>query len=142
MRRLTVPEAAEALGITTDAVRMRLSRATLDSERVDGRVYVLLEDEVSADRSGEYNALISEMRARIESLERQLELERDANRENRRLLAAALERIPPQLEAPEEPPEGPETAESPGPRERPFTDEERAQEAAQPRPLWRRMFGG
>jgi hypothetical protein len=142
MRRLTVPEAAEALGITTDAVRMRLSRATLDSERVDGRVYVLLEDEVSADRSGEYNALISEMRARIESLERQLELERDANRENRRLLAAALERIPPQLEAPEEPPEGPETAESPGPRESPFTDEERAQEAAQPRPWWRRMFGG
>jgi hypothetical protein len=34
---------------------------------------------------------------------------------------------------------------SPGPRESPFTDEERPQEAAQPRsstPWWRRMFGG
>jgi len=41
VRRLTVPEAAQALGITTDAIRMRLSRGTLDTERVEGRVYVL-----------------------------------------------------------------------------------------------------
>lgn len=37
------------------------------------------------------DALISEMRDRIESLERQLEQERQANSEHRRLLAAALE---------------------------------------------------
>jgi hypothetical protein len=47
-------------------------------------------------------ALMSEMRDRIASLERQLEQERQANSEHRRLLAAALERIPPQLEAPSE----------------------------------------
>jgi hypothetical protein len=45
---------------------------------------------------------MSEMRDRIASLERQLEQERQANSEHRRLLAAALERIPPQLEAPSE----------------------------------------
>jgi hypothetical protein len=43
------------------------------------------------------------MRERISSLERQLEAERQANSEHRRLLAAALERIPPALEAPESP---------------------------------------
>ncbi len=44
-------------------------------------------------------------RASIESLEHQLEAEREANREHHRLLAAALDRIPPQLEAPAEPPQ-------------------------------------
>ncbi len=140
MRRLTVPEAAQALGITTDAIRMRLSRGTLDTERVEGRVYVLLEDDVSADRSGESSALISEMRSRIESLEHQLEQANERDRENRRIIAALTSRIP-ELPAPQEASESPETAEGPGPRERPFTDEERAQEASQPRPWWRRMFG-
>jgi hypothetical protein len=46
------------------------------------------------------NALISEMHARIEDLRTQLEAERQAHSEAGRLLAAALERIPPQLEAP------------------------------------------
>ncbi len=109
MRRLTVPEAAQALGITTDAIRMRLSRGTLDTERVEGRVYVLLEDDVSADRSGESSALISEMRDQIEFLRRELE-RRD------QLLAAALSRIP-EIEAPSDERGSPVTAASPGPRE-------------------------
>ena len=49
----------------------------------------------------------SALEARIESLERQLEAERGSSAELRRLLAAALERIPPQLEAPSEPREAP-----------------------------------
>jgi hypothetical protein len=48
----------------------------------------------------EGSVLISEMRARIELLEDQLAQANERDRENRRLLAAALERIPPQLEAP------------------------------------------
>jgi hypothetical protein len=42
----------------------------------------------------------------------------------------------------EEPLEAPQTAESPGPRERPFTDEKMSQEAAQPRSWWRRLWEG
>jgi hypothetical protein len=38
--------------------------------------------------------LVGELRERVRSLETQLDHERQANRENRRLLAAALERIP------------------------------------------------
>jgi hypothetical protein len=137
---LTVPEAAQALGITTDAIRMRLSRGTLDTERVEGRVYVLLEDDVSADRSGESSALISEMRDQIEFLRRELE-RRD------QLLAAALSRIP-ELEAPRgeeySPSEARESPVRPGPlayypspRRKPGGPQEPVE-----RSWWRRLFGG
>jgi hypothetical protein len=43
-RRLTVPDAAVALGITETAVRQRIGRHTLPTERVAGRVYVVLPD--------------------------------------------------------------------------------------------------
>ena len=40
--RLAVPEAAQELGLTEGAVRQRLQRGTVESERdADGRVYVL-----------------------------------------------------------------------------------------------------
>jgi hypothetical protein len=77
MLRLTVPEAAGAMGISAEAVRQRIKRGTLTTEK---------------DASG---TVYSE--------------ERTANRENRRLLAAALERIPAIEEAPSEPRDAPET---------------------------------
>jgi hypothetical protein len=48
-------------------------------------------------------ALISEMRDRLRYVEGQLEAERQAHAEARRLLAAALERIP-AIEVPRDPP--------------------------------------
>jgi hypothetical protein len=68
-------------------------------------------DQTGDPTQSESDALISEMRDRIASLERQLEHERQAKREHLRLLAAALERIP-HLEASQEPRESPV---SPGP---------------------------
>jgi hypothetical protein len=50
--RYTVQEAAEILGTTIDGVRGRIRRGTLDSMKVDGVVYVLL-DEASRDRHGD-----------------------------------------------------------------------------------------
>src|SRR5215207_5863050 len=47
-RRLTVPQAAQALGITEGAVRGRLKRGTLRSHREGGTVYVVLEGSPSA----------------------------------------------------------------------------------------------
>ena len=49
-QRLTVPEAAELLGITAEAVRMRIKRGTLHSERRDGRVFVVLGPDLGQDR--------------------------------------------------------------------------------------------
>src|SRR5215208_7557696 len=45
VRRVTVPEAADILGTTTDAVRSRMRRGKLGREEGgDGTVYVLLDD--------------------------------------------------------------------------------------------------
>jgi hypothetical protein len=121
-------EAADVLGLTVDAVRKRVKRGTLESERgEDGRVYVFLDTDPDA------GAPRSDTDRLISTLEEQLALEREAHAEARRLLAAALERIP-ALEAPE-PPE-PDAAPHPGtqiPSETP---------AEEPRPWWRRMLGG
>jgi hypothetical protein len=110
-QRLSVAEAADALGITVDAVRSRVKRGTIDHERKGGRVYVLLgadearpghdqdTDQVSDQGAREYEDRTAEL---ITTLREQLQAERQAHAEARRLLAAALERIPPQLEAPSE----------------------------------------
>ena len=47
--RYTVQEAAEILGTTVDAIRGRVRRGTLDSMKVNGVMYVLL-DKTSRDR--------------------------------------------------------------------------------------------
>jgi len=124
MARYTVAEAADMLGITTGAVRNRLSRGTLPKVKEKGTVYVLLPDDMSRDAGRdtgdtprgmphpEPNALTSELRDRLRYVEEQLEAERQAHAEARRLLMAALERIPPQLEAPSE---ARESDMSPGP---------------------------
>jgi hypothetical protein len=129
-----VAEAADALGISQDAVRMRVKRGTLDATKDGRQLFVLLD----TDRSGvgsqpESEALISEMRGRIEDLRAQLEAERQAHSEARRLLAAALERIPPAIEARESPV-------SRGPSDTP-TEAPEGREEPTERPWWRRVFG-
>jgi hypothetical protein len=120
------------MGVTVDAIRKRVSRGTIPHEKdEDGRVWVILDtDQDAASKvrdtdqpQSDKDALISEMSDRIASLERQLEAERKANSEHRRLLAAALERIPPQLEAPTAPSE---------PRESPETPSEAARDTQAP----------
>jgi hypothetical protein len=58
-----------------------------------------------------------------------------------RLLSAALDRIPPQLEAPSEARESPETVEEEPERAEPNSAMGEAPEATQS-PWWRRIFGG
>lgn len=153
MARYTVAEAAGMLGITTGAVRNRLSRRTLRSIKEDRTVYVLLSVDMSRDAERdagntppgmphpEPDALTSELRDRLRYVEGQLEAERQAHAEARRLLMAALERIPPQLEAPqgerESPPRSGEV--SGEVEDRPGRAE--PQTGTRP-PWWRRVFGG
>lgn len=141
------------LEISTGAVRNRLSRGTLASTKEDGTVYVLLPSDMSRDAErhttdtpggmppSDSDVLTSELRDRLRYVEDQLEAERQAHAEARRLLMAALERIPPQLEAPSEARESPQTVEeeTEGAEARPATVE--SQEGEQ-RPWWRRWFGG
>jgi len=114
------------LGISEGAVRMRIKRGTLDSTRVHDRLYVLLDAEPHTDPTR------SDTDRLISTLEEQLRLEREAHAEARRLLAAALERIPAL-----EPPDTPEAPSEPVPStERP---PERETPAERP-PWWRRVF--
>ena len=149
--RLTLRQAAAALGVSESAIRKRVERGTLRSDKgADGRRYVYVHnvadnvadegEDTSATR--EHDALISELRAHNDTLREQLEAERQAHAEARRVLMAALGRIPPQLEAPSELRGTPETVEEERERaEEPRSATVEAQEGAR-RPWWRRMFGG
>jgi hypothetical protein len=147
--RMTVPEAAAALGITAEAVRMRIKRGTLRSERESGHVYVLLDAEQTrpnTDRpTDRTDTLVGALQDQIETLKRQLEQANERDRENRRILAALTQRIP-AIEAPAEP--SSETPESPaGATEQPGRVEpQRAVEEPDVEPgervsWWRRVFG-
>jgi hypothetical protein len=139
-----VPDAAAALGISAEAVRMRIKRGTLRSERRDGRVFVVLGPDRPTERTlegpGESGALTSQMQARIESLEHQLEEANERDRENRRIIAALTSRIP-AIEAPQEAAEDAETVEETPERAEHRPDAPRPQEGAR-RPWWKRVFRG
>ena len=151
-RRLTVAQAADALGLTVDAVRSRIARKTIKHVHEGRRVYVLLNsDEYRQGRdqytdkhtdkgSDQLSDLTDELRDRLRYVEGQLEAERQAHGEARRIIAALVERMP-QLEAPQEARESPQTVEEAPDSAESRSDAPEAQEAAR-RPWWRRVFGG
>ena len=132
-RRLDLREAAEVLGTSVDAVRKRIARGTLESEKADGKVYVWLDDGAPQSNT---DALISSKDETIAVLREQLEAERQAHAEARRIIAGLVERVP-ALEPPAETRESPETDAAP----RPGTSTPPQPETLA-RPWWRRMFGG
>ena len=122
-QRHTVKEAADVLGITVDAVRGRMRRGTLDSVKLDGVVYVLLDatnreqqsDEPAtesadasrqtADESGlvsDQSELVGDLRGQVDWLRREVE-RKDT------IIMQMAQRIP-ELEAASEPRESPEPA--------------------------------
>jgi Helix-turn-helix domain len=154
-RRTTVAEAAELLGISAEAVRGRIRRGTLPVEREGGTVYVLVDDAMrgrtTADQSrttgdqptDRTDLLIAEMQDRIQALE-------DANRENRRIIAALTQRIPAieapsqatPSETPSEAPESPQMHTVGGvPRGGDTDSPDHHTPSERERPWWRRLFG-
>ena len=164
VERLSVVEAAEALGVTRDAIHKRINRGTIEYEKgEDGRFYVYVDtsaqrSDTSTDSSKDESKvealerLIDSQQDRIAFLERVLEEEREARTEERRrhdtLMAQLMQRIP-ELEAPGEPRESPK---SPGtttiptiPTDSagaPQTTSERLPTEEPERPWWRRILGG
>jgi hypothetical protein len=136
-RLVTVFEAAELLSISPEAVRARIKRGTLaKAKSPDGTVYVQLDSiewQSDGDRTHDRRAAQSRrdgvgaddgthapplMQAHLDSLKEQLAYlreqlnqEREANRENRRIIAGLVGRLP-ELEASSEPRESPETVAS------------------------------
>jgi hypothetical protein len=161
MHRLTVAEAAQHLGITSDALRQRIRRGSINHERdQDGKVYVYIRsDEMQHDaRQDAYrDELIQELRNRIEAQERELE-RKDA-------IIMQMARSIGQLEAPASPRRSPEASRTP--RESPVSGEDgppygtspqeaeeslhhvpygaspqEAEESLDRRSWWQRLFGG
>ncbi len=156
--RVTVADAAQLLGLSAEAVRMRIKRGTLASEKVGGTVYVLLEsdptptthdqtsdqttdqtDVLTADQTAFVNALQAEVQFLREELQRREEVHAEENRRKDTIIAQLTQRIP-ELEASSEPREssveGPEGVAEGGSRHT------QPQEAAQRRSWLYRFFFG
>jgi excisionase family DNA binding protein len=116
MQRYTVGEAARVLGVGTDAVRKRIKRGTIESVLEDGTRYVLLDKSETRHAQGHASGqpsgadggrdlgsegLISELRSHNAVLREQLDAERRAHAEARRIIAELVERVPPAIGAPE-----------------------------------------
>jgi len=102
--RLNVNEAAEALGISSEGVRQRIRRGTLESDKgTDGRVYVWLEGDANGGTGSERESE-RDTHAVVTRLENEVEwLRREVERKDT-LLMTLMHRVP-ELEAPQPPPE-------------------------------------
>jgi len=142
--RVTVTDAAALLGTTEGALRKRIARGTLPHERdAEGRVWVLLDTGTQREDAGQqtgqdpYGELVEELRDRVRSLE-------EANRENRRIIAGLIQRVP-ELEPAREDESREATQEPPGGQERAPAGQDASgrragQEKSTRRPWWRRWF--
>lgn len=157
--RLTVPEAAQRLGISENALRKRVQRDTVIWDRDDdGRVFVYLPptgtgqdtdqaddqatdyaDDQATDQAAAPVELVESLQEQVGYLRGTLETRDKELAEMRRLLAGALERIP----AIEPPPDTP-----PEPRESTVTSSDKQGSTvhpedgeAQKRSWWKRFFG-
>ena len=143
---ITVANAARLLGVSKQAIRQRIYRDTIPHRKdADGTVFVRI-TEHNPEPNGESHAenidyteavnreLVDELRDRVGFLERQLEEAHEANRENRRIIAGLVQRVP-ELEAAPEPRDASvSTSEGRGGAEVPPEQEK-------PVSWWRGLFG-
>jgi DNA polymerase elongation subunit (family B) len=148
--RLTVQEAASRLGVTVDAIRGRIKRGTLSSDRdEDGTVYVLLEhadqpdDQLGASHqpADDQLELVEVLQEQNDYLRRQLEVWQEEARRKDHIIAALAERIP-AIEAPQDTAsEATGAAESD--EDAPYgTSSQEAEDSLQRRPSWWKRFFG
>ena len=119
---ISVAEASGILGISEDGVRKRINRGTLMAEKLDGETWTIYLDsivskETKADNS-HYWELIQDQQQEIDRLRAELEQSKNWIGELLQSQKDLIERIPPQLPAPEQA----------------STEEERL-------PWWQRLFG-
>src|SRR5215208_6256543 len=128
--RLTVAQAADRLGVTQDAVRKRIARGTIRHEKdYEGRIFVYLD---TFERKSK-TVSDADQDKYTRSLEDQIQFLRAELARKDAILMSLTQRIP-ELKAPAEPREAPETAseESGGGEDRGEADR---------RSWWRRIFG-
>ena len=142
LERLTVAQAAGALGISQDAVRRRIATGDIPHERAEsGRVYVYLAPSETVHKTDQDDASKTVQDSYIRSLEDQISfLRRELERKDA-ILLNLTERIP-ELEAPQEASDASETVEEAPDRAESPPATGGTQGGARRRPWWRRVFGG
>ena len=122
-RWVNLREAAELLGISTEAVRKRATRGSLRSDRHDGRVVVWADEgRTEGGREAQVNggALLEAKEETIRLLEEQLRLRAEEIQRRDVIISqltqanAALAQRVPKLDAPQRPAEEPEGSDGPG----------------------------
>jgi hypothetical protein len=146
-RRVSVEDAARILGISENAVRKRIERGTLESERDGDTRYVLLYGDMTQhadDMSDGMPVDIALMQAHLDSLDDQIaflrtELETRTEEARRKdsIIMSLTQRIP-ELEAPPEPRESPVSSSEEQERGKGRAEPETA---TAPSSWWRRFFG-
>jgi len=99
---LTVPDAAARLGLSIDAVRMRLRRGTLQSTDIDGKKHVLVarsfsdetrrdSDETPTPQSNVDANMVEQLRSEVTYLRQTLDAEIEARRRADHLVAGLID---------------------------------------------------
>ena len=147
--RMTVSQAAQALNISAEAVRQRVRRGTLPTEKSeDGTVFVLLDtertrtDTVGTDEGTTDKALLSahldHALEEIRFLRSELSTRNEELRRKDHIIAALTERIP---ELPPPPDTPPEPRESPQTVSDTVSGTQESSEWEKPVSWWKRLFG-
>jgi len=136
---MNVNEAAEALGISSEGIRQRIRRGTLESDKgTDGRVYVWLEGEANGSTESERESE-RDTHAVVTRLENEVQwLRREVERKDT-LLMTLMHRVP-ELEAPQRPSEAPQE-DGDGAGKTGQHHEGNGAQTGAGRSWWRRWFG-
>ena len=157
----TAMQAAHILRLTPTRVRQLLQSGELEGERDEAGHWLIPARAVherlerlrresfleavgydpSSVREGSLQELVEVLSSQVEMLRAELDEAHAANRENRRIIADLIERIPPAIEPPREAPGPPETDAEDEDSSQPRSDAGGPREDAQPRSWWSRMFG-
>jgi hypothetical protein len=143
-RWVDVAEAARELGISTDAVRKRIARGSLESDRPNGNVLVWLDDggtEAGREAQVDGGPLVESLRDQVAYL-REIVATRDEEIRRRDVIISQLTQRIPEIEAPRE---SPVTPDSPDSTDTPPEAAAEAQEATERQEegkgWFRRFFG-
>ncbi len=158
--RVTVDEAAKLLGTSANALRKRIERGTIKSEKVDGVRYVIVSDKDMPQHAGDasggmphgsagpshdsaagMSAFVDSLEDQVDYLRRQLEVWQEEARRKDHIIAALTERIPelePAREASAEQRESPQTSSE----ERGSGTTAHPENGAAEKPSWWRRFFG
>jgi excisionase family DNA binding protein len=145
--RVTVEEAAKLLAVSVDAIRKRIERGTLQSEKIDGTRFVFVNTEVMThqDRAmtihqdSDMSDLVASMQDQIDTLKQELDDWKEEARRKDAILLTMAQRIPELEPARDGSPEAPGASQTPSENGGSSTepDDDNGQHR---RSWWRRLF--